>query len=315
MWGRLPTLCQAEPYFYTMEAPIITVLHKSDFYRIRDFKCNCTRCSTSDLEYNRAFCICFVCSGYFEYHILDKKLDTHVGRALISKPDFEHTTYHIDNQPDICTVIDFTAQFYEGLKEVYGKENSWFFNNANIKCVLVQTSPTIEYYHQSIVNTLLQHKVDSLLVDETVIKLVDAIMRHMGNAGVPQPVSKSVRKYHLNTVEKATQYILNHFQEDIGLQELADHCCVSVFHFSRIFKAVMQQSPYQYLTAIRMTHARTLLETTPLQVKQIAGQSGFKSLEQFSTTYHRFFEITPSQYRKDILSGSGKYSFTQIIQP
>jgi AraC family transcriptional regulator len=298
-----------------MEAPEISVLHKSDFYRIRDFKCNCTRCSTSDLEYNDTFCICFVRSGYFQYRILGKKLDTHVGRALISKPDFEHTTYHIDNQPDICTVIDFSPRFYDALRDMYGRENSWFFNNSNIKSLLLQTSPTIEYYHRSIVNTLLRHNVDSLLVDETVIKLVDAIMRQMGNEGVPQPLSESVRKYHLNTIEKATQFILNHFQEDIGLQQLADHCCVSVFHFSRIFKAIMQQSPYQYLTAVRMTHARTLLETTPMQVKQIAGQSGFKNLEQFSTTYHRFFEITPSQYRKVILSGSGRHPFTQFIQP
>lgn len=284
-----------------METPEISVLHKADFYRIRDFKCNCTRCGTSDPEYNSTFCICFVRSGYFQYRILDKKFDTHVGRVLVSKPDFEHMTYHIDEQPDICTVIDFNPRFYESMKETYGQDSGWFFNNPDVKSVLLQTPAGIEYYHRLILNTLLHHKVDALLVDEMVIKLVDAIMRCLGNAGTPPPLSQSVRKYHLRTIEKATQYILSHFQEDIGLQQLADHCCVSVFHFSRIFKTIMQQSPYQYLTAIRMTHARTLLETTPLQVKQIAGQSGFKSLEQFSATYHRYFEVSPSQYRKGII--------------
>lgn len=296
-----------------MEAPEISDLHKSDFYRIRDFKCNCTRCGTSDLEYNATFCICFVRSGYFQYRILDNKFDTHVGRVLVSKPDFEHATYHIDNQPDICTVFEFNARFYDSMKEVYGNENSWFFNNANIKSLLLQTHPGIEYYHRQILNALLHNKPDALLVDEIVVKLVDAIIRCMGNVGMPQPLPESIRKYHLRTVEKATQYILNHFQGDISLQQLADYCCVSVFHFSRIFKAVTQQSPYQYLTAIRMTHARMLLETTPLQVKQIAGQSGFKSLEQFSASYHRYFAISPSQFRKNILSGSLLHPFTQII--
>jgi transcriptional regulator GlxA family with amidase domain len=238
-----------------------------------------------------------------------------VGRVLVSKPDFEHTTYHIDNQPDICTVIDFNTGLYEAMKEVYGKDNGWFFDNANVKSVLLQTSPGIDYYHRLILDTLLQPNVDALLIDEIVVKLVNAIMRCMGNLNMPAPVPEGVRKYHLRTVEEATHYILNHFQEDISLQQLADHCCVSVFHFSRIFKAVTQQSPYQYLTAIRMTHARTLLETTPLQVKQIAGQSGFKSLEQFSATYHKYFEISPSKYRKEIVSGSRQHPFTQIIQP
>ncbi len=313
--GEAANTFQTGPYFYTMEAPKISDLYTSDFYRIRDFRCNCTRCGTSDLEYNGSFCICFVRSGYFQYRILDKKFDTHVGRVLVSKPDFEHTAYHIDDQPDICTVIEFNAPFYGSLKEMYGKDNGWFFNNSNVKSLLLQTPPGIEYYHRLILNTLLHHSVDALLVDEIVVRLVDAIMRCMANAGIPQPLSESVRKYHLKTVEKATQYILNHFQEDIGLQQLADHCCVSVFHFSRIFKAVTQQSPYQYLTSIRMTHARMLLETTTLQVKQVAGQSGFKSLEQFSATYNRYFETSPSQFRKEVLSDSRKHLITQIIQP
>ncbi|HEX7764059.1 MAG TPA: helix-turn-helix transcriptional regulator, partial [Cellvibrio sp.] len=102
------------------------------------------------------------------------------------------------------------------------------------------------------------------------------------------------------TVEKATNYLLSRFDQNISLQELADHCCVSVFHFSRIFKTIMQQSPYKYLSSIRLAHAKMLLETTHLPITQIAFQCGFNSLEQFSNTYRQFFNTSPAHYRKNI---------------
>jgi AraC-like DNA-binding protein len=284
-----------------MTAPEIDLLHASDFFQIRNFKCNCVTCSRSGREYNNSFCVCFVRSGFFEYRIRDKRFETHIGRALISKPGFEHTTYHIENQPDICTVFDFTPAFYEILKDSYRKDTAWFFNNPDVKSVLINTPAEVEYYHRLIFNSLLHNKADALLIDEMVIQLLDRILRCMGNAAPPSPLSQSLKNYHLSTIEKATAYILNHFGENIRLSELAEHCCVSLFHFSRIFKSILGQSPYQYLTSIRLTHARMLLETTHLPVKQIAGESGFKSLEQFSTNYRHFFDVTPTLFRKRMM--------------
>lgn len=279
---------------------IVEVLHRSDFYEIRNFKCNCTECSVTSGEYNNSFYICFVRSGFFEYRIHKRDYDVHVGRVLISKPDYTYRTKHIDEQPDICSVFDFTQSFYEKVKEWYGKDAYWFFNNTDIHSVLVHTSAEIEYFHRTIMNKLLHVKQDRLLMDELVIQLVDRIMRLLGNGPAPIPLSDSLRKYHLSTVEKATNYLLSRFDQNISLQELADHCCVSVFHFSRIFKTIMQQSPYKYLSSIRLAHAKMLLETTHLPITQIAFQCGFNSLEQFSNTYRQFFNTRPAHYRKNI---------------
>ncbi|HEX5169477.1 MAG TPA: helix-turn-helix domain-containing protein [Cyclobacteriaceae bacterium] len=281
---------------------VIEVLHHSDFYEIRNFKCNCTRCSVSSPEYNDSFYFCFVRSGFFEYRIYKRDYDVHIGRVLISKPDYSYTTKHIDEQPDICSVFDFTKTFYEKIKDWYGKEASWFFGNKDIHSILLHTSPEIEYLHRCIMNKLLHLQQDNLLIDEMVVQLVDRIMRLLGNGTAPLPLSDNLRKYHLSTIEKATNYLLERFDKNISLQELADHCCVSLFHFSRIFKNIMQQSPYKYLSSVRLAHARTLLETTQLPVTQVAFECGYNSLEQFSNVYRQFFNSSPVHYRKNILA-------------
>jgi AraC-like DNA-binding protein len=280
----------------------VTVLHRSDFYEIRNFKCACEKCSVSSTEYNDSFYICFVRSGFFEYRIHKRDYDVHIGRALVSKPDYTYTTKHIDHQPDICSVFDFTNTFYEKIKEQYGKNARWFFNNPDIQSVLLHISPEVEYFHRTVINKLFYLQQDNLLMDELVIQLVDSIMKLFGNAENPLPLSDSLRKFHLSTIEKATNYLLSRFDQKISLQELADHCCISVFHFSRIFKSIMRQSPYKYLSSLRLTHAKMLLECSNLPVTQIAFQSGFNSLEQFSNIYRQFFNSSPTKHRKNIIA-------------
>jgi AraC-like DNA-binding protein len=274
----------------------IHILHTSDFYRIRDYHCNCTRCSITKPEYNSVFSFGFVRKGFFEYRVFRNNYEVHIGRALICKPSFEHVTRHIDNQPDICSVFDFTDTFYEALKNDYSKEAGWFFDNNDIHSVLVHTGAELEYLHQLILNKLFHQVNDHLFMDELVIRLVDKMMCTMGNVTVIKPIAETLKKFHLTTIERAKEFILRNFDRNISLQQLAEHCCVSVFHFSRIFKSIMAVSPYQYLIDIRLNHAHMLLQTG-LAVTQVAFQCGFNSLEHFATAYRKKFNSTPSSSR------------------
>jgi AraC family transcriptional regulator len=279
----------------------IEILHSSDFYQIRNFKCNCTKCNTSGKEYTSAFGMCFVRSGYFEQNVFRKAHEAYTGRVLIAKPGIEHVTRHIDNQPDICTVFHFKDSFYERVQDQYNKEISWFIKNADIHSVLIQTSPEIDYLHHCILEKLFVYPSDNLLIDDLVIRMVNSIMNVMGNIPKPSVISESMKKYHLTTVEKAKFFILKHFEKNISLQQLADHCCLSLFHFSRIFKSIAGISPHQYLLQIRLQHAGILLQSTELQISQIGYQCGFNSLEHFTTTYRQRFRKSPSEFRKALI--------------
>src|SRR5262245_49134649 len=88
---------------YRMLTADIHILHRSEFYHVNDFKCHCDRCSVSQPEYNKSMFISFVRKGFFEFQTFRRNDEMHVGRMLISKPGYEHTTRHIESQPDLTT--------------------------------------------------------------------------------------------------------------------------------------------------------------------------------------------------------------------
>src|SRR5580765_2966833 len=115
----------------------VHILHTSDVYRVLDFRCHCTICSLTDVEYNNNLCISFTRKGFFEYRTFRRKDEVHVGRILISKPGFEHTTRHIDDQPDITSVFEFKQSFFERLKSEYPSHASWFLKNNDMHAIML----------------------------------------------------------------------------------------------------------------------------------------------------------------------------------
>ena len=276
----------------------IHILHQSDFYRILDFKCHCVECSVSEPEYNNGFSVSFIRKGFFEYQTFKRKDEIHVGRVLISKPGFEHVTRHIENQPDVVTIFYFKRHFFEeSLVEVYGKKLSWILTNNDIHSLMLTATPELEYIHHRIFKTITSGVYNSLEIDELVIILLEKVIMVLDDYAAPELVNDRTKQHHLITIESAREYILKHFSENISLQNLATHCFVSPFHFSRIFKKIAGESPHQYLTAVRLTHAKVLLTETTVPVAAITYECGFNSPEHFVTAFKQHFKTTPSSLR------------------
>ncbi len=276
----------------------IHILHQTEFYQVNDFKCHCDRCSVSQLEYDNSMFISFVRKGFFEFQTFRRNDELHVGRMLISKPGYEHTTKHIDSQPDLTTSFEFTTDFFRLIKEHYASRAGWFLNNNDIHSLLLYRNAELDLLHHRIFQLLTTGNTNGLQIDEMVMDLVEKVMTLVsGSPAELTPVNESLKKFHLVTIENARDYILEHFGENISLNQLARHCHVSPFHFSRIFKSIMNISPHQYLADVRLNHAKILLTTTEQPVTDIAFACGYNSLEHFTTTYRRKFKTSPGQQR------------------
>ena len=279
----------------------VHILHQSDFYRVNDFKCHCDRCSVSQPEYNESLFVSFIRKGYFEYKTFRKDDELHVGRLLISKPGYEHITGHIDNQPDTTTGFEFTPGFFRIMQDQYAALAGWFLKNNDIHSLMLRSNAELDYLHHRILKVLEQKQASSLQVDEMVMDLLEKVMQVLcGNTQEVLSIAGSLKQFHLGTIENAKEYILQHFNEDISLQQLAQHCYVSPFHFSRIFKSIMNMSPHQYLAEVRLNHAKILLTTTTEPISDIAFACGYNSIEHFATAYRQKFKINPSRYRKEM---------------
>jgi YesN/AraC family two-component response regulator len=105
-------------------------------------------------------------------------------------------------------------------------------------------------------------------------------------------------------VLNAQRYVNDHFRQKLTLQEIADANFVSRHALSLGFKEIAGITFKEYLLLFRITEAKKLLVTTDLAVSQIAEQVGYVNVNNFLKIFKERENITPYQYRKQILSGS-----------
>ncbi|MFZ6010338.1 MAG: helix-turn-helix transcriptional regulator [Bacteroidota bacterium] len=278
-----------------MEADIHT-LYQSDFYRVVDFKCRCTDCFTSKPEYSDTFSISFVRKGNFLFNVFRHSLDSYNGCVLVTKPGYERTVTHVHTVPDECTIFDFKTSFYGELIEQLGGIK--FFHDPDLHSTLVKTDTDTEYLHFKIMRLVLNKSGSKLEIDNMVIEIIDRVLSGITDYKADQKINARLKKNHLMTIERAKEYITLHFTSDISLMEVAEYCCVSPFHFSRIFKTFTNYSPHQFLLNIRLKNAEMLLSNSTMPVADVAFSSGFNSIEHFTAAFRHKYKQPPARFRE-----------------
>lgn len=110
-----------------------------------------------------------------------------------------------------------------------------------------------------------------------------------------QRIKAGVENHLLATVR---QYIHEHINEPLTLDDLAGHVGMSKFHFLRKYHELAGRTPIKDLTAIRIDHARTLIQITNLPLKTIAPMAGLGNEYHLSRLFRQHLGLPPSQLRK-----------------
>jgi AraC family transcriptional regulator len=286
-----------------MDADIYTI-YESDFYRIMDFRCRCTDCRTSKPEYNAIFCISFVRKGNFLFNVFRRSLDSYTGCVLVTKPNYERTVTHTHDVPDECTIFEFKNDFFAALLEHYGAIP--FFQDNDWHSTLIKTNAEMEFLHFHIIKLVLTRSGSKLQIDNGVIEVIEKVLSNITDYKPDHKINPRLKKNHLITLERAKEYMANHFTEDISLLQIATHCFVSPFHFSRLFKTFTSVSPHQYLLTLRLKNAELLLRNTAQPMADIAFTSGFNSVEHFTAAFKQKYSCPPATYRQQVETTSLK---------
>ena len=96
-----------------------------------------------------------------------------------------------------------------------------------------------------------------------------------------------------------TSYLERHFASPVTLEELARIVNLSPDYMCAQFKKEMGLTIMQYLTEIRIGHARHLLTLHPeKKVLEIGKMCGFESPSYFGKIFKKEVGMTPEKYRK-----------------
>ncbi len=101
-----------------------------------------------------------------------------------------------------------------------------------------------------------------------------------------------------DVVTLACEYIENNLFRPLDISDIASQLGLSRAHFTTVFTKAVGESPYNYLTKIRIKRAKEYLTSTTLSITEIAYSVGFASIERFSEQFKKYTDLSPLAYRK-----------------
>lgn len=86
---------------------------------------------------------------------------------------------------------------------------------------------------------------------------------------------------------------------DLSIEALASRACLSLYHFHRVFTAVVGEAPGEMCRRLRMQRAAWQLCYTDASVTAIALGAGLGSSQAFAKAFRRHYGCTPGAFRRD----------------
>jgi AraC-like DNA-binding protein len=110
---------------------------------------------------------------------------------------------------------------------------------------------------------------------------------------------------NLAHITRTVQWIRDHHDDPIRIEQLASLAGMSESTFHRHFRAVTRMTPIQYQKAVRLQEARLALVSGGRDVAEVAHAVGYDSASQFSREYRRLFGTPPGRDAQRIRAAEG----------
>lgn len=106
--------------------------------------------------------------------------------------------------------------------------------------------------------------------------------------------ASSQKSYVVKTI---LEYMHEHYQEKVSLDEIAGNMYISPVYISKVFKEETGDSPINHLIQIRLEKAKELMSIDPsLSIKEIAKRVGYEDAYYFSRLFKKYYGASPSKY-------------------
>lgn len=111
-----------------------------------------------------------------------------------------------------------------------------------------------------------------------------------------------IQEYHKSRqhIVKAKSFIQENFRKSISLEETALFVDLSPNYFSNLFKLELGETFIDYVTGVRMQHAKQLIEENTYALKEICYMVGYKDPNYFSRVFKKYFGESPKQFQNEI---------------
>jgi YesN/AraC family two-component response regulator len=217
--------------------------------------------------------------------VRDERFVLKAGQGILIAPGVPHRYEPIGNQEWLVRFATFQGTLVDDLKQ----------QMLNTEYVFVNETYGAEYVtlHEQMLTLLDNENHDMLDVSAVAYRLLLGLTRSTRSA--IDPNQPEYEQY----VAPAIAYMQEHFAEPMLIGDIADFLRVSPQYFNRVFRRLIQQTPTEYLTQLRISHAKKLLiSQRHLLVETVAELSGYQDPGYFSKIFKKQTGVSPLNYRR-----------------
>lgn len=99
-------------------------------------------------------------------------------------------------------------------------------------------------------------------------------------------------------VRRVAEHVAHHLDEALDLERLAKLAALSPFHFHRIFRGMVGETPLELHRRLRLERAAWRLLNEETSVTTIALAAGYDTHEAFTRAFNTYYGCSPSEARK-----------------
>mgnify|MGYP000901106306 CR=1 FL=1 len=101
-------------------------------------------------------------------------------------------------------------------------------------------------------------------------------------------------------------FIERHYDQRLYLKDLAQKFYLAPNYCCSLFVKYKKMTFSQYVTELRMQKAMQLLTQQGLSINKVAQRVGFDDYTYFNKVFKRYFQCTPSEYKKNLAGCAGE---------
>lgn len=141
------------------------------------------------------------------------------------------------------------------------------------------------------------HPSKQLFVDMTLRELIIRILQSESRKAYED---KALTLSSSNRLAYVIQYIRDHLDEPLTIEELSRQACMSESNFHRVFKNELGVSPIDFINDERIKLASSLLHDPRRKIKEIYMACGFNSLSYFTRVFKRKKKVSPKAFQQKV---------------
>ena len=178
----------------------------------------------------------------------------------------------------------------------------------NIAALLEMSSPAVSHHLRTLRDTgLIIGRRDGKEVfyraaDSEAAQLLHRMIEEIMRITCPQEAQmlSDFRADQVELVHEVHEYLLQHMEERITIEELARRFHINATTLKAVFKSVYGNSLAAHIKEHRMERAAELLRGTDLSILEIARRVGYDSQSKFTAAFKSAYHVLPKEYRKAV---------------